>query len=127
MKTPSHTGLFIIRIGLAFVFLWFGLSQLVSPDQWTAFVPAWATGMGITAHTLVLVNGIIEVVAGILLAFGLLVRPVGILLGIHLFIIATSLGLTAVGVRDFGLAIAIFGLGIGGSDEFGLGYLHQAE
>lgn len=109
-------------MGLAFVLLWFGLSQLVSPDAWLGYVPAWATGSGLTANTLVHMNGAIEIVGAVLLAFGLFVRWVGILLGIHLALIAALVGMNAVGVRDIGLALALIGIGIAGVDAYGLGH-----
>ena len=119
--TRSHSfGITLLRLTLAFVFLWFGFSQISDAAMWTSFVPDWATSFA-SAGTLVLLNGLVEIVAGAALAFGILSRWVGLLLGIHLFIIATSLGLTAIGVRDIGLALATLSLFFLAKDEISLG------
>ena len=68
-----------------------------------------------------LLNGLIEIIAGGMLAFGILSRWVGLLLGIHLFIIAVSMGLTAIGVRDIGLALATLSLFFLAKDEVSTG------
>ena len=33
--------LFIVRIGLSFVFLYFGLTKIIDPSAWLAWVPQW--------------------------------------------------------------------------------------
>jgi len=120
-STSTKIGITILRVALAFVFLWFGFSQLSDIGIWTSFVPQSAmTITGMSAGTLVLLNGILEVIAGILLAFGIFTRVVGTILGIHLLIIALSMGLTAIGVRDIGLALATIALGFLGGGELAL-------
>ena len=103
-------GLYILRLGLAFIFLWFGFSQISDVTTWVSFVPTFL-GNFINPAFLVLGNGIFEILAGTLLSFNILVKPISILLGVHLFFIAVSIGLTSVGVRDIGLAIASIALG----------------
>ena len=105
---PSNQiGFLILRLAMAGVYLYFGFSQLFDPSAWTGIVPEWATSLShMSAASLVLGNGILEVVLGSLLALGLLVVPVSVILSIHLFVIALEFGLTPVGVRDFGLAFA---------------------
>jgi uncharacterized membrane protein YphA (DoxX/SURF4 family) len=102
------------------VFLWFGFSQISDAAMWTSFVPDWATSIA-NAGTLVLLNGLVEIIAGAALAFGIFSRWVGLLLGIHLFIIAVSMGLTAIGVRDIGLALATLSLFFLAKDEITIG------
>lgn len=110
MITKQHyIGYTLLRLALAFVFLWFGFSQLSNAALWTAFVPEWATKI-MSAGTLVLLNGVFEIAAGILIAFNVFTRYVALLLGLHLFVIASSLGLTAIGVRDIGLSLATLSL-----------------
>ncbi len=84
-------------------------------------VPDWATGMsGMTAATIINLNGWFEIVAGVLLALGVFVRLLGFVLGVHLLLIARELGINAVGVRDFGLAGATLALALFGADDFSL-------
>lgn len=124
MTRSQQAGIVILRIALAFVFLWFGFSQLGDAAAWTPYVPDWAANI-MSAGTLVLLNGLIEIVAGSALAFGILSRWVGLLLGIHLFVIAVSMGLTAIGVRDIGLALATFSLFFLAKDEISIGSYFQ--
>lgn len=121
MTQSQNIGLIILRLALAFVFLWFGFSQISDAAIWTSFVPDWATIIA-PAGTLVLLNGLLEIIAGSMLAFGLFSRYVSFLLGIHLFIIAVSFGLTAIGVRDIGLALATFALSFIGNDNLAISY-----
>lgn len=124
----SHTqnfGIIVLRIALAFVFLWFGFSQISDAAMWTSFVPTWATAIT-SAGTLVYINGIFEIIAGSLLAFGIIPRYVAALLGLHLIIISTSLGLTAVGVRDIGLGLATLALALLGKDSL-LGFGNKKD
>jgi len=109
----------VLRLALALVYLWFGASQLTDPNAWTGFVPAWASGIsGMSAFTIVHVNGWFEVIAGALLALGIGVRPVAALLFLHLAVIAAHLGVTEIGVRDFGLSMATLAIALHGDDWF---------
>jgi uncharacterized membrane protein YphA (DoxX/SURF4 family) len=72
-----------------------------------SWVPEWAVNLlHIPPAMIVLANGLFEVVLGSMLALGLFVRPVSILLAIHLAVITAEIGLNQIGVRDFGLTIA---------------------
>ena len=106
-------GLNVLRYGLAAMFLWFGFSQLFDSVNWVSWVPDWAvTILHIPPAFIVLANGAFEVIAGALLAAGFFVRPVALLLAIHLAFITVEIGLTAIGVRDFGLTIATLSLAL---------------
>lgn len=108
----------ILRLGLCFVFLWFGTSQIIDQTMWTGLIPDYAMNLsGMSAKSLVMVNGIFEVVAAVLLAIGVFVRPVAFLLGLHLIGIIAELGLTPIGVRDIGLMIATFSIALYGPDR----------
>ena len=108
----------ILRIGLAIVFLYFGISQLLDPEAWLVWLPSFAQNLPIEATTLILLNGISEVILGTLLLLGLLTRIVSFLLFIHILGITISVGLTPVGVRDFGLTIATLVIFLNGKDDY---------
>ena len=109
----THTGLLTLRLGLASVFLWFGFSQLLDGLAWVGWVPLWAVALlHLPPAMIVLGNGLIEVVLGTLLAMGLWVYPIASLLALHMAIITFDIGLTAIGVRDFGLTIATAALAL---------------
>jgi len=104
-------GLLILRLGMAAVFLFFGFSQLFDGINWVGIVPEWAVNLvHLPPAMIVLGNGLFEVVFGTLLALGLFVRPIAVLLALHLLVIAAGFGLTPIGVRDFGLTLATLSL-----------------
>lgn len=104
-------GLHLLRFGLAIVFLWFGFSQLMDGINWVSWVPEWAVNLlHIPPAMIVLLNGLFEVALGTLLAINIWVRWVSLVLGLHLLLITIEIGVTAVGVRDFGLTAATLAL-----------------
>lgn len=110
-------GPIVLRFGMALVFLWFGFSQIFNPDQWVSFLPGFLEVFPISASNFVLANGSFEVIGGVFLILGVYTRLAALLLALHLFGIAFIIGWNALGVRDFGLAVAtlvIFLQGAGG-------------
>jgi len=105
------------------VFIWFGVSQLINTSAWVSLVPGWATGIfGLTAADVVHMNGVFEIIAGCMLVLGIYVRVVALLLGLHLIVIAGELGITAIGVRDFGLSFATLSVALFGTDRYCLSH-----
>jgi uncharacterized membrane protein YphA (DoxX/SURF4 family) len=112
MKTHD-LGLLVLRLGLAALFLWFGFSQLFDSVAWVSWVPQWAVDtLHIPPAMIVLGNGLLEVVLGIMLALNLWVRPVALVLAAHLAVITIEIGITPIGVRDFGLTMATLALAL---------------
>jgi len=111
----------VLRFGLVFLFLWFGISQVTSPDSWTAWVPEWAnTILGLGAVKIVLINGWFEIIGGTLLALGLWTRWIALLLSLHLFFIAYEVGYNDIGVRDFVLAVSALAVSLFGPGKYSL-------
>ena len=111
--TREVAGLHILRLGLATVFLWFGFSQLVDGINWVNIVPDWAVQLfHLPPAIIVLGNGLFEVIFGTLLAIGIRVRHVAFALALHLVPIIVTLGVSSMGVRDFGLCMATIALGL---------------
>ena len=111
----------ILRIAISLVFLWFGSQQLMNPQPWTRLVPDAAIAMtGLSPIAFILFNGSFEIVFGLCLLFGFFTRATALVLGVHLFLITLSLGLTAIGIRDFGLSLATISIFFHGMDQFSL-------
>ena len=110
----------VLRTGLVLLFLWFGLSQIMNPGDWVAWVPQWTESLGLSAATVVLLNGLFEVVLGVLLAIGFYTRIAALLLSLHLLFIAYEIGYNDIGVRDFALAVATLSLALSTPDQFTL-------
>jgi hypothetical protein len=121
MRIPHSYAPTVLRLGLASVFIWFGVSQIMSQGPWVSLVPdAVASMLHLSKNTLVLFNGVAEVIAGTMLAFGILTRWVAILLALHLASISFDLGLNAIAVRDFGLCVATVALFLSENDPLAL-------
>lgn len=112
MSMTSHEwGKTILRLGLAAMFLWFGFSQLLDGVNWVSWVPEWAPALfHIPPAMIVLLNGAFEVVAGCLIACNILTRWAALALAAHLALITFEIGMTQIGVRDFGLTMATLAL-----------------
>jgi uncharacterized membrane protein YphA (DoxX/SURF4 family) len=106
-----------VRIGLAMVVMWFGLSELIHPSMWTSYIPAWLqTLTHLDLKTLVILNGLFEVVGSLMLAYGIWTRWIALILFLHMAGIVQDVGLDAVGMRDLGLAFGLFSVFLQGGD-----------
>lgn len=119
----------VLRIGLALVFIWFGISQLTDVVSWTGFVPQSIISLShLSAATLVHVNGAAEVVLGTMLLLGIWTRGAALLLALHMLDITYIVGFNALGVRDFGLTIAVIAAWMDGDDSLTLdSYIRAAK
>ena len=100
----QELGMHLLRLGMAGVFLWFGFSQLLEPLNWVSIVPDWAVSLLHLPPAMIVLAS--------LLAMGFFVRFISFILALHLIPIALDFGFVATGVRDFGLIIASFSLGL---------------
>ena len=113
----SEYGKIIVRIAIALVVLWFGITQLRNPDPWTGLLPAFLPSI-VAAKSFIIFNGVFEVVFGLLLLLGIYVRFAALILWIHILLITINLGYGPVAVRDFGLAFASLAIFFNGHDRF---------
>jgi uncharacterized membrane protein YphA (DoxX/SURF4 family) len=120
MDTKKTFAPVVLRIGVCLVYLWFGISQIANQARWVSMVPEYASLVPISIENIVLMNGIFEVVLAILLLIGWRVRIVALLLTIHAFHIMTVVGYTPIGVRDFGIFVAVLAVFLYGSDRWSL-------
>jgi len=110
----------VLRIGMAAVFLYFGITQLMRPEAFVGWLPPEANLIPLPATTLVALNGGFETLFGTLLLLGLFRRISALLLGMHLMMITITIGLTDIGVRDFGLAVAAISIALTETDNLSL-------
>ena len=97
---------FVLRVSLALVFLYFGISQLAHPETFVGWLPKEVSMIPISPRTFVALNGGFETFFALMLMLGIIPRLSALLLGGHLLGITLTIGFTEIGVRDFGLAIA---------------------
>ncbi len=107
-------GIYILRLGLAIVFLYFGISQILDQSRWIYLVPDRFFNFYINEilkSKLVFVNGIFDVIIALSLLSGIFLKIFSILGFFHLVSITIfSLGFEPSGIRDLGLAFAMLSL-----------------
>lgn len=109
----------ILRVGLAAVFMWFGIHKFIHPDLWiAAWVPQSILGLvniiGMSGENFIFLNGIFEVLVAISLISGYFMRifsvvAVAFLVLVVAFYIA---GPTEVVIRDIGLIGGLLALAL---------------
>ena len=99
----------ILRFSLAFLLLYFGFSQIISPESWVVNIELPLPD-SINLVYVVLFNGAVEIFFGILIAGGVWLKFSSILMGLHILSIAISIGFNPTGIRDLALAGAFFAL-----------------
>ena len=107
-----------LRISMSLVILWFGVQQVIDASSWLAYLPAWTTSLPISQLTIVYLNGTFEIIFGTFLLLGFYTRIVALVLALHLFDIAYTVGYDAIGIRDLGLALSTLAVFFYGSDAF---------
>ena len=105
-------GMRLLRIGLALVFLWFGTEQLINPGNWTGYVPDIASKFFLSTTQIVLINGLFEVIASVLLLINVYAWIAALLLGLHMLGISLSIGINPIGVRDIGISVGTLALAL---------------
>jgi len=111
----------IIRISLALVLLWFGIDEIVNPENWFGYVP---TGLSpilpFSLNTFITLNGIFEIIIGLLLLIGLYTRIIAFIAALNLSFITIAVGYNEIGVRDFGLTMMAISLIFSGAGVLSL-------
>lgn len=120
MKKNPNLAFTILRFGLALVFIWFATHQLMAPEKWVVFLPDFVKVFPISAIAFVKINALFELLGSVLLILGMWTRVVALLLALHLLGIAFTFGLTATGMRDFGLAVGVIAIAIGGPGSYSI-------
>jgi uncharacterized membrane protein YphA (DoxX/SURF4 family) len=111
----------IVRVGVALVFLWFGLNQIFDTSSFLGWLPSWAYLIPISSSVLVIISGVIETVFGLLLLLGLYTRFSALILLLQLIVIIVGLGYNDIMIRDVGLSFATLSILIHGKDEWCFG------
>jgi len=108
----------VARYGVSFVFLVFGIWQIVNPQSWLGYLPNFAFGLGMNPLTLLILNGIFDFVIGLSLVTGIFLRFFSFLGIIHLLGIEIFLGFNDVLIRDIAIMIVLFSVFLNGKDKW---------
>lgn len=97
----------VLSFFLGFVVLWFGGNEIMSPERWTVFVPAFLGITGDLLNYLVVAHGIVLALSGICLIFNfhrrLAASVVFLMILSIVFTLVSTSGLDEIAVRDIGL------------------------
>ncbi len=109
-----------LRIGLATVFLVFGIWKARAPVDWVIFMPNWIAGAvagidSIDALGVLKMMGFIEAVLGLQLLVGFYTKTSAAICTFLLAGIVFHVGFDQVGIRDLGLLAAALALAFAGS------------
>ncbi len=105
--TMKESGPVVLRIAVSLVFLWFGTQQLIDASSWVRLVPEFVLSItGMSATTLVHLNGAMEVVLGLCLLVGFFTRVSALILALHMIHIIAAVGYGPTGIRDLGIALS---------------------
>ena len=108
----KYDGLFFIRIGLAFVFIFAALSAFFNPQAWIGYVPSFVTNF-VTRAFFLFFHDVINLALGIWLLSGKKTFWAAVVSCIVLAgIIITNLGAFLVTFRDVGLFFAAVALAV---------------
>lgn len=106
-QSLRYSNLFL-RLGLAAVFIWFGVDKFLNPQYWlSAWVPqnilAVASKIGISGLDIVYASGTFELLVGVSVLSNILVKIFSILAISFLVVVLFTFGISEVLVRDVGL------------------------
>ena len=115
MLNSIKTSHLFLRLGLALVFLWFGIDKFIHPNYWiNAWTPLWLQSilsrLNIGNLNFIYADGIFEIVLGLGFIFNIFVKLFALLAIVLLLAIALSFGLNEVIIRDAGLIGAALAL-----------------
>lgn len=108
MFTSAKYSYLALRLGLAAVFLWFGIDKFFHPDYWiNAWITPRATSLielvGFSTQQFIYLNGIFEILVGVSLITSLFPKFFSLLAIIFLTSVIFFVGLNEVTIRDIGL------------------------
>ena len=113
MFTSSRYAYLALRLGLAAVFLWFGIDKMLHPTYWlNAWVPqgvqSFISSFNLGGTQFIYLNGIFEILVGLSLVTGVFTKIFSIAAVIFLASVLVFVGISEVTVRDFAMIGGFF-------------------
>jgi len=102
MKSGLHYNFVLIRVGLAFVFLYAAIAALMTPASWIGFLPTWFDTI-INPETLLFVFSLFEILLAVLILFWSSPYPGGVATLLFIGMILPNTGAMEIVFRDVGL------------------------
>ena len=97
-----------MRLGLAAVFIWFGVDKFLNPQYWlSAWIPqsalSVASKVGISGMDVVYASGVFELLVGASILSNIFIKIFSVLALIFLVVVLFTFGISEVLIRDIGL------------------------
>ncbi len=103
---------FLLRAGLAVVFLYAGIASLLDPISWVGYIPAWLREI-VPAETFLLVHAVGEIILALWLLSGKRAFEAAIVSALAMAgIIIFNLNLLDVVFRDFAILVMALALAV---------------
>jgi hypothetical protein len=110
-RSPYSTGHFLLRVGIAFAFLYPPISALSDPIAWAGYFPAFIQAMPIDTEILLHIFGVLEIVIALWILRARRLRiPSFLAAGLLLLIVVFNFNDFDVLFRDVSLALAALAL-----------------
>lgn len=108
MFSSSRFSYLVLRLGLAAVFLWFGIDKMFHPAYWlNAWMPKQVieilSGFNVSGIQFIYFNGIFEILVGLSLVTGVFTKFFSVLAVFFLAGVLFFVGISEITIRDFGL------------------------
>ncbi len=107
---PDSIRYYLVTYAISFIFIVFGIWEIINPSYWSVFVPGFISGVLGNVSVLVMVHGIILALIGLSLAVGFhkkITSALGTLMMMGILIsLYIGSGFTTMFVRD--LVITVF-------------------
>jgi len=106
-QSLRYSNLFL-RLGLAAVFIWFGVDKFLHPEYWlSAWIPQSvllvASRVGISGMDVVYASGVFELLVGASVLSNIFIKIFSVLALIFLVVVLFTFGINEVIIRDVGL------------------------
>ncbi len=98
----------ILRLALAFVFLYFGIDKFINPENWIGYARPLESLLPFSIALFILLLGVIETIVGALLLLGLFTELASIVAFIMLIAIIFTIEFNEISIRDIALASIAF-------------------
>lgn len=109
----NSKALFVLRLAIAFTFIYAGVSGFINPGNWVGFLPSWASIPGLTTEQILIVWNIIEILLGGWILFGKKIFIPSVIATVLLLgITVTNFAQIEVLFRDLALGLAALSLSI---------------
>jgi len=97
-----------LRLGLAVVFIWFGVDKFIHPEYWlSAWIPqnvlVFASKLGVSGTDVVSASGVFELLIGASVLSNIFIKIFSVFALIFLVAVLLTFGISEVTVRDIGL------------------------